>query len=321
MQTSYRVERSSPKWLAIVAAACVSGIALGSFALSFSALSDLAARSGIPESIAWVWPTIIDGSIVTAMLVIVQWRNVPRREVAWPWVTLSLFALVSIVGNAVHTVTVVDERNGVAVPFAVFVGSMPPIALLLSSEMLVRLLAGRGSTPRSVVTTDSAPDTVSSPVSRGDTQDDIPRVTVSSPAIERESATPIEALPEDVSLEGDTDDTEMTAEEGAVMTPDVEADTSDTHEEPVTAEPETPGDRPQPWTPEVIDGHGVPDSADGQVAWLVEQLRAGKAYSKEDLAELFEVSERTAARRLSAARKVVPDVSSSAAAEQAVKEG
>ncbi len=321
MQTSYRVERSSPKWLAIVAAACVSGIALGSFALSFSALSDLAARSGIPANIAWVWPTIIDGSIVTAMLVIFQWRNAPRREVAWPWVTLGLFALVSIIGNAVHTVTVVDETNGVAVPFAVFVGSMPPIALLLSSEMLVRLLTGRGSTPRSVVMTDSAPDTVSSPVSRGDTQDDIPRVTVSSPAIERESATPIEALPEDVSLERDTDDTEMTAEEGAVMTPDVEADTSDTHEEPVTAEPETPGDRPQPWTPEVIDGHGVPDSADGQVAWLVEQLRAGKAYSKEDLAELFEVSERTAARRLSAARKVVPDVSSSAAAEQAVKEG
>lgn len=326
MQTSYRVERSSPKWLAIVAAACVSGIALGSFALSFSALSDLAARSGIPESIAWVWPTIIDGSIVTAMLVIFQWRNAPRREVAWPWVTLGLFALVSIVGNAVHTVTVVDETNGVAVPFAVFVGSMPPVALLLSSEMLVRLLAGRGSTPGSVVTTESAPDTVSSPMSRGDIQDDIPRVTVSSPAIERESATPIEALPEDVSPEdvspeGDTDDTEMTAEEEAVMTPDDAADTSDTHEEPVTADPETPVDRSQPWTPEVIDGHGVPDSADGQVAWLVEQLRAGKAHSKEELAELFEVSDRTAARRLSAARKVVPEASSSAAAEQAVKEG
>lgn len=305
----------SPRWLAVVAALCVGGIALGSFALSFTALSDLAARSGIPESIAWVWPTIIDGSIVTAMLVIFQWRNAPRREVAWPWVTLSLFALVSIVGNAVHTVTVVDATGGVAVPFAVFVGSMPPIALLLSSEMLVRLLARGNRAPQ--MSGQVAADTphVVAPVVTGDMPAlSTPKLPVSSPAIAVDTA----VTPQSERVGNDTRvaldcDTAVTGGD-TFDSPAPEGDTSPV--EPVSAVATA-----QPWTPEVIAGQGVPEGADAQVDWLVKRLAAGEEFSRDELAELFDVSARTAARRLAAARKVVPEVTAESAAEEVVKEG
>ena len=96
------------RWLAVVAAVLVAAISVLAFVLSFEVLRDLAARSGVPADIAWAWPLIVDGSIVTAMLVIFAWRGRSRRATAWPWITLSGFATVSVVGNGVHTAAVVE---------------------------------------------------------------------------------------------------------------------------------------------------------------------------------------------------------------------
>lgn len=129
-----------PRLLTAVAAALVAGISMLAFVLSFEVLRDLASRSGIPAGIAWAWPLIVDGSIVTAMLVIFAWRGRSRRATVWPWVTLSGFAIVSVVGNGVHTAALYDPSQGISMGFAIFVGAIPPVGLLLSSEMLVRLL-------------------------------------------------------------------------------------------------------------------------------------------------------------------------------------
>lgn len=43
-------------------------IAVGAFWLSFTALTDLAVRAGIPAGQAWVWPLIVDGIIVVVLL-------------------------------------------------------------------------------------------------------------------------------------------------------------------------------------------------------------------------------------------------------------
>ena len=45
------------------------------FVLSFEALRDLAVRSGIPETLAWMWPVIVDVSIAQATLALLAlWR-------------------------------------------------------------------------------------------------------------------------------------------------------------------------------------------------------------------------------------------------------
>ena len=46
-------------------------IALGAFWLSFTALADLAARSGVDRGQAWAWPLIVDGIIVVATVAVV----------------------------------------------------------------------------------------------------------------------------------------------------------------------------------------------------------------------------------------------------------
>lgn len=151
---------SVPRWLTAIMAVLVTGISLLAFVLSFEVLSELATRAGIPADIAWAWPVIVDGSIVTAMLVIFAWRGRPRRATAWPWVTLLFFAAVSVVGNGVHTAVVYDSRQGIPMWFAIFMGSIPPVGLLLSSEMLVRLLTPVDEVVATIVATVLAePDT------------------------------------------------------------------------------------------------------------------------------------------------------------------
>lgn len=46
-------------------------IATGAFWLSFTALTDLAERSGIEAGQAWMWPVIVDGIIVVATVSVV----------------------------------------------------------------------------------------------------------------------------------------------------------------------------------------------------------------------------------------------------------
>ena len=50
-------------------------IAAAAFWLSFTALADLARRSGVDESKAWAWPLIVDGIIVVATVSVVADRK------------------------------------------------------------------------------------------------------------------------------------------------------------------------------------------------------------------------------------------------------
>lgn len=110
-------------------------IALGAFWLSFTALADLARRSGISEDQAWAWPLIVDGIIVVATVSVVALAG--HRAAWYPWMLLAAGALVSVTANALHAVIAADAD----VPglLAAAVAAVPPLVLLAITHLTVIL--------------------------------------------------------------------------------------------------------------------------------------------------------------------------------------
>ena len=82
-------------------------IAAGAFWLSFTALADLAQRSGIEAGQAWAWPLIVDGIIVVATVAVVALAN-QSRPTWYPWTLLAAGAVVSVTANAIHAIIAAD---------------------------------------------------------------------------------------------------------------------------------------------------------------------------------------------------------------------
>src|SRR5690625_2725376 len=84
-------------------------IAVGAFWLSFTALTDLALRSGIGAGQAWAWPLIVDGIIVVSTVSVVALAG--KRNAWYPWALLTGGALVSVTANAIHAIVRSEERR------------------------------------------------------------------------------------------------------------------------------------------------------------------------------------------------------------------
>lgn len=114
-------------------------IAVASFVLSFSSLWNLAARSAWPAGLAWLWPVIVDGTIILATMAIVALagRHRQRGNRRFFWAVLCAAAVVSVSGNAVHALI-----PGVAplVPWlSAVIACVPPNALLATTHSLAVL--------------------------------------------------------------------------------------------------------------------------------------------------------------------------------------
>ncbi len=118
-------------------------IAAGAFWLSFTALADLARRSGVDAGQAWAWPLIVDGLIVVATVAVVALAG---RHGAWyPWLLLAGGALVSVTANALHAVVAADaDVPGV---LAACVAAVPPLVLLASTHLTVVLVRSQRTDP------------------------------------------------------------------------------------------------------------------------------------------------------------------------------
>ncbi|HYZ67807.1 MAG TPA: DUF2637 domain-containing protein [Mycobacterium sp.] len=98
-QAVVRVTRAAAVLITVV-------IGAASFVLSFSSLWDLAARSAWPTRLAWLWPVIVDCTIILATMAIValaSYRH-QRSNRRFFWAVLCAAAVVSVNGNAVHAV-------------------------------------------------------------------------------------------------------------------------------------------------------------------------------------------------------------------------
>lgn len=162
---SFGIDSTSNR-LAQVLAAGVAGLAIGSFVLSFNALRDVAEAAGIPGELAFAWPLIVDGFIVVATLAAFALRSRGLRVTWYPWATLIAFGIVSVIGNALHVQTLDPGRVRLDSTLAVAVSSVPPIALLVASHLLVVMISGhertKGSRSAAVAPT-PAQVTVSAP--------------------------------------------------------------------------------------------------------------------------------------------------------------
>lgn len=147
----------SRRWAVVTAVAGTVFIAAGAFWLSFTALADLAARSGVGGSQAWAWPLIVDGIIVVATVAVVALAG--QRSAWYPWALLLGGAAVSVTANAIHAVVAADaDVPGV---LAAAVAAVPPVVLLAITHLTVILTRPQRVTDASV----SSDDAVSSDMS------------------------------------------------------------------------------------------------------------------------------------------------------------
>ncbi|WP_392426044.1 DUF2637 domain-containing protein [Barrientosiimonas humi] len=123
------------RWAVLTSVAGTVFIAAGAFWLSFTALADLARRSGIGARQAWAWPLIVDGIIVTATVAVVALAG--TRTAWYPWALLVGGAAVSVTANSLHAVVAADAD--VPGPLAAAVAAVPPVVLLAITHLTVVL--------------------------------------------------------------------------------------------------------------------------------------------------------------------------------------
>ncbi|MDR0626193.1 MAG: DUF2637 domain-containing protein [Bifidobacteriaceae bacterium] len=119
-------------------------LAILGFTLSFLALRDVGLAWGVPLEVSWAFPLLIDGFIVLATWVAWRFRTDGLRATWYPWSALIVFSVLSVVGNAMHAYPR-PVGNLTLEPWqAAAFSSIPPIALLVASHMLV-VIATRGA--------------------------------------------------------------------------------------------------------------------------------------------------------------------------------
>lgn len=123
------------RWAVQTAVAGTVFIAAGAFWLSYTALADLARRSGIGAGQAWAWPLIVDGIIVVATVAVVALAG--QRAAWYPWTLLAGGAAASVTANAIHAILTAD--TDVPPVLAASVAAVPPVVLLAITHLTVIL--------------------------------------------------------------------------------------------------------------------------------------------------------------------------------------
>ena len=138
-------------WAVVTTATGTVLIGVGAFWLSFMALADLAARSGIAPGQAWIWPLLVDGLIVVSTIAVVALDG--RRGAWYPWALLICGALVSVAANALHSVVAADAS--VPAVLAATVAAVPPLVLLANTHLTVVLTCSTTTPPKSAARADT----------------------------------------------------------------------------------------------------------------------------------------------------------------------
>ncbi|MEV0682255.1 DUF2637 domain-containing protein [Nocardia sp. NPDC050378] len=145
-------QSSGMRWARWSAVLVLIGIGAAAFVLSFAALQDLAIMGGTPRGLAWLFPVIVDGTIIQATMAVVA---LPPESAERSWFSRILVggAAVSVSSNSIHAYLTGHGWGGA------LLAAIPPLALLIDTHglVLLRRAAQHDSAPTVVV--ESAPET------------------------------------------------------------------------------------------------------------------------------------------------------------------
>jgi hypothetical protein len=125
------------RWTYRVSATGVLVLAGAAFTLSYDALHQLALDSRVRPALAWLWPVVIDGTIVVALLTVLAAKRAAIKS-AYPWALAGLFSAASVAFNIAHA----PDR-----PVAQLVFAMAPVALVLTTHLLMQQVGWRRLRP------------------------------------------------------------------------------------------------------------------------------------------------------------------------------
>ncbi|WP_326698030.1 DUF2637 domain-containing protein [Streptomyces sp. NBC_01754] len=129
--TYARPATSSPSRGPIAAAVVATGaFAFLAFRLSFEALTALAAEHGVNPDVGWMFAVLVDGGAIVGTVGVLAAKRAGRTAAAY-WATVVAFAAVSLAFNVAHS-------DGT--PLGVAIAVVPPVAQLVATELLVRML-------------------------------------------------------------------------------------------------------------------------------------------------------------------------------------
>ena len=131
----------------VFAVLVIAGVGAAAFVLSFTTLRDLAVLAHIPAGTAWLFPLIIDGTIVQATAGMLVLASSPERRFFTR--VLIVGAVVSVAGNAIHAVA---AEHPLPAWLCAVVAAIAPISLLVDTHGLAVLFRAAQH--------DSAPDPV-----------------------------------------------------------------------------------------------------------------------------------------------------------------
>lgn len=119
-------------------------IGIASFVLSFAALWDLATMAGVPRSLSWLWPVIVDGTILQATISVIALAQFEdqRSGRRFFWGVLITAALVSIGANAMHAF--ISDAGMLHPALSAAIATVAPVSLLAATHglgILVRVPA------------------------------------------------------------------------------------------------------------------------------------------------------------------------------------
>ena len=131
------------RWSFAVAVGITTVIAAASFVLSFATLWDLATMAGLPRQLSWLWPVIVDGTILQATISVIALASHGGERSArkYFWAVLGVAALVSIASNALHAF--LGGGSQLHPALAAAIATVAPVSLLAATHGLAVLSRAR----------------------------------------------------------------------------------------------------------------------------------------------------------------------------------